>query len=96
MPHNPTDGSTVPLQAAGRGTSQLAAAILGSWAKAPRPAKEAYESFMRSVALLLGGESASEEVQAVAPAVWDALQDAPAVGSLPAGRGAQKVLAPYK
>ena len=86
----------MPLQAAGRGTSQLAAAILGSWAKAPRLAKEAYEGFMRSVALLLGGESASEEVRAAAPAVWDALQDAPSEGSLPVGRGAQKVLAPYK
>ena len=51
------------LQAAGVGSSPLARALLGPWAKAPKQARDDYERFIRTVSSLLGGEASSEEVQ---------------------------------
>lgn len=45
------------------GTSPLAQALLGAWARAPKQARDDYERFLRAVSGLLGGEASSEEVQ---------------------------------
>ena len=49
------------------GSSALAQALLGPWARAPKQARTDYERFIRAVSSLLGGEASSEEVQVSAP-----------------------------
>ena len=53
--------------------SELVGAVLGSWAGAPKAAREEFEKYMRAVAQLLGGESSSEQVAAAAAIAWRAL-----------------------
>ncbi len=45
------------------GSSPLARALLGPWARTPKQARSDYERFIRTVSGLLGGETSSEEVQ---------------------------------
>ena len=56
-------GDCSPAQAIAVGSSPLALALLGPWAKAPKQARDDYERFVRSVSRLLGGEAPFEEVQ---------------------------------
>ncbi|KAL4422681.1 hypothetical protein ABPG75_008878 [Micractinium tetrahymenae] len=53
--------------------SELVGAVLGSWSKAPKAAREDMEKYLQAVARLLGGESSSEEVAAAAGVAWRAL-----------------------
>ncbi|GAB4820015.1 hypothetical protein N2152v2_007061 [Parachlorella kessleri] len=60
--------------------TDLLAAVFGAGASAPpnRTAREDFERFMRSVAVLLGGEASSQEVTASALVAWGALGEAAA------------------
>ncbi|PRW32956.1 activating signal cointegrator 1 complex subunit 3 isoform B [Chlorella sorokiniana] len=57
--------------------SELVAAVLGSWAGAPKAARDEFEKYIRASAHLLGGESSSEEVAAAATVAWRALMAHP-------------------
>ncbi|CAL8464110.1 g3645 [Coccomyxa elongata] len=59
------------------GSSPLARKVLGSWTSAPKLARDDYERYLKTVSSLLGGEASSEELQATAEAVWEALKAAP-------------------
>ena len=59
------------LQARGRAAGSLAGRLIG---EAPlKAARDVYDRYLRSVAVLLGGEAGPEEVQASAGSIWDQL-----------------------
>ena len=77
------------------GGSKLAAAVLGTWARAPKAARDDYELYIASVSALLGGEAGAEEVQEAAAAAYGVLKTAPPVAKLK-GRGSVSALHPVR
>lgn len=62
----------------GVSASPFATSVLGSWAAAPKAAREAYEQYIQLVSEAMGGEGMGGELLATSQSVWEALLPLPA------------------
>lgn len=86
------DDVTIGVQANTQAPSPLAATLIGT--AAPKTARDLYDRFLHGVAVLAGGESGPEEVQALAKSIWDQLAG---ISPLPAAKAGQaNRLKPYR
>ncbi|KAK9850259.1 hypothetical protein WJX84_005584 [Apatococcus fuscideae] len=79
-------------KAGGRVALSLAARLIGT--AAPRTARDLYDKYLHGVAVLVGGESGPEEVQALAGSIWDQLARLPTMPAAKAGHAGR--LKPYR
>ena len=85
----------MPLQARGKAAASLAGRLIGE--APPKAARDIYDGYLRSVAVLLGGETGPEEVQASAGSIWDQLAQLPAYTGAKSGhQGLVNQLKPYR
>ncbi|KAK9868384.1 hypothetical protein WJX84_004044 [Apatococcus fuscideae] len=83
------------LKASSPAASLLAVKLIG--AAPPKAARDLYDRYLHSVAVLLGGEAGSEEVQASAGSLWHKLANLPALAPAKAGyQGLAVRLKPYR
>lgn len=62
----------------GSSASPFATSVLGSWAAAPKAAREAYEQYIKLISTAMGGERMGGELLATSQSVWEALLPLPA------------------
>ncbi len=86
----------MPMQARGRVKSaSLAGRLIGE--APPKAARDVYDRYLRSVAVLLGGEAGPEEVEASAGSIWDQMAQLPSYSTAKIGhQGLANQLKPYR